>query len=68
MGIQISDQAGKVQCILATPNGKVSNLCFGGPRFDTLYVTSGDRVYKRRLKVTGAQAWAEPNKPAAPKL
>jgi gluconolactonase len=68
MGIQISDQAGKVQCILATPNGKVSNLCFGGPRFDTLYVTSGDRVYKRKLKVTGAQAWAEPNKPAAPRL
>ena len=48
MGIQISDQAGKVQCILRTPNGRVSNLTFGGANFDTLYVTSGDRVYKYR--------------------
>lgn len=68
MGIQVSDQAGKVQCILTTPNGKVSNLTFGGANFDTLFVTSGDRVYKRKLKVTGAQAWDKPNKPAPPKL
>ena len=68
MGIQICDQAGKVQGILTTPNGKVSNLSFGGERFDTLFATCGDRVYKRKLKVTGANAWAAPNKPAPPRL
>ncbi len=68
MGIQISDQAGKVQCILTTPNGKVSNFTFGGKNFDTLYVTSGDKVFKRKLRVKGAIAWDTPNKPAPPKL
>ena len=31
MGIQVCDQAGRVNCIIPTPNGKVANLCFGGP-------------------------------------
>jgi len=68
MGIQVCDQAGRVQCIIPTPNGKVSNLCFGGVHFDTIFVTSGDRVYKRKLKITGAQAWDSPHKPTAPRL
>ena len=41
---------------------------FGGPNFDTLYATCGDRVYKRKLKVTGANAWDTPVKPTAPRL
>jgi sugar lactone lactonase YvrE/enterochelin esterase-like enzyme len=68
MGIQVCDQAGRVNCIIPTPNGKVSNLCFGGPKFDTLYATCGDRVYRRKLKVTGAHAFQPPHKPAAPRL
>lgn len=68
MGIQISDQAGKVQCIIPTPNGGLSNLCFGGEHYDTLYATCGDKVYKRKLKVQGAPTWAPPRKPAAPRL
>jgi sugar lactone lactonase YvrE/enterochelin esterase-like enzyme len=68
MGIQICDQAGRVQCIIPTPNGKLSNFTFGGEYFDTLFATCGDRVYKRKLKVIGAQAWGEPNKPAPPRL
>jgi gluconolactonase len=68
MGIQVCDQAGRVQCIIPTPNRRLSNLCFGGEHFDTLFATCGDRVYKRKLKVRGAQAWDTPNKPAAPRL
>ena len=68
LGIQVCDQAGRVQCIIPTPNGRASNISFGGERFDTLFVTSGDRVYKRKLKVTGANAWGTPNKPAPPRL
>ena len=68
MGIQVCDQAGRVQCILPTPNGHVANLCFGGEKFDTLFATCGDKVFKRKLHVTGANGWAEPNKPAAPRL
>ncbi|HEY3135218.1 MAG TPA: SMP-30/gluconolactonase/LRE family protein [Blastocatellia bacterium] len=68
LGIQVCDQAGRVNAIIPTPNGKVSNLTFGGENFDTLFATCGDKVYKRKLKVKGAQAWDAPNKPAAPRL
>ena len=68
MGIQVCDQAGKVQCILTTPNGKVADLGFGGEAFDTLFATCGDRVYKRKMKVKGAHAWDQPNRPAPPRL
>lgn len=68
MGLQICDQAGRVNCILPTPNGVCSNLCFGGPKFDTVYATCGDKVYSRKVKVTGANAWQAPIKPAGPKL
>jgi sugar lactone lactonase YvrE len=68
MGVQVCDQAGRVNCIIPTPNGKISNLCFGGEKFDTLFVTCGDRVYQRKVKVTGANAFQEPHKPAPPRL
>ncbi len=68
LGIQVCDQAGRVQCILPTPNGHVSNLCFGGKNFDTLFATCGDKLFKRKLNVNGANGWAAPTKPAPPRL
>jgi gluconolactonase len=68
IGIQVCDQAGRVNCIIPTPNGRVANLCFGGADFQTLYATCGDRVYKRKVKVKGANAFAPPIQPAAPRL
>lgn len=68
MGLQVCDQPGRVNCIIPTPNGRVSNLCFGGPQFDTLYVTCGDRLYKRRVKVQGAMSYQAPIKPPTPRL
>ncbi|MDQ3685007.1 MAG: SMP-30/gluconolactonase/LRE family protein [Acidobacteriota bacterium] len=68
MGIQVCDQTGRVNAIIPTPNGKISNLTFGGENFDVLYATCGDKVYKRKLKVKGAHAWAAPLKPAPPRL
>jgi len=68
MGVQVCDQAGRVQCIIPTPNRRLSNLSFGGEHFDTLFATCGDKVYKRKMKVIGANAWATPSKPAPPRL
>ena len=68
MGLQVCDQAGRVNAIIPTPNGKSSNLCFGGPNFDTLYVTAGDKVYSRKVKVRGANGFETPIKPKAPGL
>jgi len=68
LGIQVCDQAGRVNCIIPTPAGRGTSLCLGGPNFDTLYVACGDRIYYRKLHTTGANAWAEPIKPPAPHL
>ena len=68
MGIQVCDQAGRVNCIIPTPKGKVANLCFGGADFQTLFATCGDRVYQRKVKVKGVNAYEAPVKPKAPRL
>jgi gluconolactonase len=68
LGVQICDQAGRVNAILPTPNGRITNLCFGGEKFDILYATCGEKVYKRKLRTVGANAWAPPIKPTVPRL
>lgn len=68
LGIQVCDQAGRVNCIIPTPNGRVANLCFGGEKFDTIYTCSGDKVYRRKVKVSGAFGFMPPHKPGAPRL
>jgi len=68
LGIQVCDQAGRVNFIMPTPNGRITNLVFGGEKFDTLFASCNDKVYRRKLKVTGANAWDVPNKPATPRL
>ncbi|MCX7415218.1 MAG: SMP-30/gluconolactonase/LRE family protein, partial [Planctomycetia bacterium] len=68
MGIQICDQAGRVTCILPTPNGRVSNITLGGKDFDTLLATCDDKVYMRKLKVKAALNFLPPILPPAPKL
>lgn len=68
LGIQVCDQAGRVNAIIPTPNGRITNLTFGGPKFDTIFATCGDKVYKRKVNAVGVHAWAAPHKPAAPRL
>ncbi|HEY2720317.1 MAG TPA: SMP-30/gluconolactonase/LRE family protein, partial [Chitinophagaceae bacterium] len=42
LGIQILDQLGRVEAIIPIPhsNSQASNVCFGGPQFDVLYVSA----------------------------
>ena len=68
MGIQILDQAGRVNAIIPVPSGQPSNLCFGGKDFNILYLTSGDKVYRRKLRTRGANNFEKPVKPFAPRL
>lgn len=68
MELQVCDQAGRVNCIIPTPNGKVSNLSFGRPKFDELYATCADKLFKRKVKAIGANAWDEPKVASAPRL
>jgi sugar lactone lactonase YvrE len=68
MGIQVCDQAGRVECIIPTPNGRIANLCFGGPNFDTIFAACADKIYKRKVRVQGALAFEPPIKPRPPRL
>ncbi|MES1159283.1 MAG: gluconolactonase, partial [Bacteroidota bacterium] len=68
MGIQVLDQTGRVNAILPLPSGQSSNCAFGGPGFNILYVSCGDKVYRRKLKVRGANPFEGPNRPGKPHL
>jgi gluconolactonase len=75
LGIQVCDQAGRVNCILPPPLPKTTAVTLGGANFDTLYAIGADPlypsqqvVYRRKLKVKGVPAFAAPIKPAPPHL
>lgn len=63
LGIQVLDQLGRVNAIIPIPGGQASNCCFGGVDFNILYVSSRDKLYRRKLKVRGANSFEVPNKP-----
>lgn len=66
-GLQVLDQLGRCHFIFLKPqNAWLSNAVFGGPKLDTLYVTCGDKVYRRKIKARGllpAKAAVEPPRP-----
>ena len=70
LGIQIMDQLGRVNAILPVPasSGQASNLCFGGTDFNILYVSAGDKVFRRKLKTRGVNYFDKPTKPANAKM
>ncbi|HUQ95201.1 MAG TPA: SMP-30/gluconolactonase/LRE family protein [Bryobacteraceae bacterium] len=68
MGIQVCDQPGRVVAILNKPQpGPLANLVFAGPDLQTLYVTAGDKIYRRRIRRKGITPWILV-KPVTPKL
>jgi sugar lactone lactonase YvrE/enterochelin esterase-like enzyme len=70
MGVQVFDQIGKCHAIIPAPQPQrsLSSVKFGGPQMDELYITNGDKVYKRKVKVKGVASWRPPFKPAPPRL
>ncbi len=68
LGVQVCDQPGRVVAILDKPHaGSLSNVVFGGPQLDTLYVTAGDRVFRRPMQRRGVWPW-KTQKPPVPRL
>jgi len=47
--------------------GDVSNVVLGGPDLQTLYVTAGDKVFRRHLRRKGVLPWT-PVKLPTPRL
>ena len=69
LGVQVFDQIGKCHAIIPAPQrASLSNVEFGGANLDEMYVTNGDKVFKRKTKVKGVVSWRPPIKPAPPRL
>jgi sugar lactone lactonase YvrE/enterochelin esterase-like enzyme len=70
LGVQFCDQAGRVNGILGRPEhgGWVTDVCFGGKNRDELYMTAGDKLWKRKLKVKGVLPSGAPVVPPMPRL
>lgn len=75
MGIQVCDQAGRVNFIIPVPPKEPGyilttyDVCFGGKELSELFIASGDKIYKRSTKVHGVVSGQQPPiKPAPPKL
>ncbi|MEQ9407509.1 MAG: SMP-30/gluconolactonase/LRE family protein [Fuerstiella sp.] len=69
LGLQVLDQPGRVHFIIRKPKDAwLSNVVFGGPDRNILYVTCGDSVYKRKINATGVDPWKPPITPPKPRL
>ena len=67
MGLQVCDQAGRVNCIIPPPAGRVTRLCFAGSGFDNVVVSCGDKLYARKTKVRGMEPFDSAVTPAKPR-
>ena len=68
LGVQMCDQAGRVVGIIRKPSvADLSNVVFGGPGLKTMYVTAGDKVFRRVLRRQGHLPW-QPVKLPRPQL
>jgi sugar lactone lactonase YvrE len=63
LGVQVLDRNGRVTAILPLPSHQpVTGVCFGNKDFTMLYATSAGKLYRRKLRITGAPPWALPMK------
>ncbi len=54
LGLQVFDTQGRLSGIIAKPQQAwLANAVFAGPNLDTLYVTSTNRVFKRKINAKG---------------
>lgn len=68
LGLQVLDQAGRVNFIIPTPK-QPHDVCFGGKDLSELFIACGDMIYKRPTKAKGyISGQMAPIKPPAPKL
>lgn len=61
-GLQMFDPTGRLGGVIQKPavDRPLSNVVFGGEKRDNLYVTAGDRVYKRKTQTTGVVFFSLP--------
>ena len=68
-GIQVLDQAGRVNGIIANPDRRAASaVVFGGPNHDILTIVADGRIFRRKTKARGVLSSEEPIKPPGPRL
>lgn len=68
LGIQMSDQLGRVNLIISGPAPSVTDIKMGGDNFNVLYAISNGRLFRRELHTKAALSWLPPVKPSRPRL
>jgi enterochelin esterase-like enzyme len=68
MGIQVSDQLGRVHLILSEPADDIVDIKLAGPNLDLLYVSCSGRIFYRKINTKGILPSASPVKPPKPGL
>ena len=69
LGVQVFDPTGRLCGVLPKPQlaRSLTSCALAGPAREFLYVTNGDRVYRRKVQATGGLFHIEANTPAAAK-
>ena len=68
MGIQASDQLGRVNFIFSSPASGVTDIALGGADFNKLYALANGRLFSRKINAKGISPGLTPIKPPKPGL
>ncbi len=69
MGVQVLDQLGRVHVILSKPSrAAITSMTIGRALRDTLYVSDGQAIFARKLKIKGVRSFEAPIAPPKPSL
>ncbi len=66
MGVQVSDQLGRVNFIFSKPIEGAGDVKIGGPKFDRLYCSINGKLFSRKIKARGVLSVVPPVKPPRP--
>lgn len=68
MGIQMSDQLGRINFIISKPSDNITDIKIGGQDFNVLYASCNGRLFQRKINSKGVQPWLAPVKPPRPRM
>lgn len=55
-GLQMFDSTARISGVISNPHTKaISNVVFAGPERQTLYITCGDKLFRRKTAATGVR-------------
>ncbi len=68
MGVQVSDQLGRVNFIFSKPTEGINDVKIGGAGLNTIYISCNGKLFSRKINAKGVQSWLPAVKPPKPGL